>query len=142
MGNVSELLGKVNLSKRWAGCNPAMDYYMYIPPRGSSNATTCSHDLLNTHITTNLMLGTFPKHNVIFKVNIGFVMHTIPCFKEDLVSPLFTSLGSKDNLTFFCPGFEPSSSKTEHCTSDPMLKNLPSSGKLVCKENHARNFCL
>ena len=59
---------------------------------------------------------------------------TIPGFRDDLLNPLLTSLGSKDNLIFFCPGLEPSSSNTEHCTSVPTVKNLASSGKLaVCK---------
>lgn len=60
------------------------------------------------------------------------VLHvlTIPCFKDDLVMPLLSSLGSTDNLIFLCPGFEPSVSKTEHCTRDPTAKNLVSPGKL------------
>ena len=40
--------------------------------------------------------------------------HTIPCFRDDLLRLLLTSLGSRDNLIFFCPGLDPSSSNTEH----------------------------
>ena len=39
---------------------------------------------------------------------------TIPCFRDDLLRLLLTSFGSRDNLIFFCPGLDPSSSNTEH----------------------------
>lgn len=69
-----------------------------------------------------------------FNYCLNILLPTIPGFRDDLLSPLLTSLGSKDNLIFFWPGLEPSSSNTEHWTRVPTVKNLASSGKLVvCK---------
>ena len=96
---------------------------MYGPSKLLANyCTTCRHQIINI-ITVITVSSSFL-----------ILIPTIPGFRDDLLNPLLTSLGSKDNLIFFCPGLEPSSSNTEHCTSVPTVKNLASSGKLaVCK---------
>ena len=68
--------------------------------------------------------------NVIINITISTLL-TIPLVKDDFVKPLLTSLGWRESFIFFCFGVEVSNSKTEHGTSDPMVKNFLSSGKLV-----------